>query len=51
MVRRGSHGADTVSPSGKATSDCSRETAIAITGVVDTFEELKDGWVWGSGAV
>ena len=47
MVGRGNHGADTVVAGGQATGDGGGQETIAVTGVVDTFEEDELGSVWG----
>jgi hypothetical protein len=50
MVRRRSHGADTVDTSWETTRNGSGEPALPITSIVDTLEELEDSWVgWGGG--
>ena len=45
MVRRGSHGADTIVASWQTAGDTGAQQTVAVTSVVDAFEERELLWV------
>ena len=46
MVGRSRHSADTIVACGKTASDCSLQSTVAITSVINTFEEDESGGIW-----